>query len=268
MPKPQRFITTIAEFTGWVEQVFELFTDERHEYVAPWFRGVGDSSFKLIPGLYRSEEGREKFADDELRSEFSRKALPLVTGRTPRDGWEWYFLMQHYRAPTRLLDWTDSGLIALYFALTSWQPQKTGKPASKPAVWALSPWALNKNAGCFYGPVNTDYEGLNKYLPPPYDKKNLAAYPLAIDPPFAAQRMLVQHSHFTIHGSDFRGLEDMRKELSLQAGLLKVIIDADQDGIEYLQQQLAILGVTETTIFPDLEGLARELRLEYGLAQS
>jgi hypothetical protein len=77
--------------------------------------------------------------------------------------------------------------------------------------------------------------------------------------------MLVQHSHFTIHGKDRRALDEMRDELSLQKGLFKVTIDADQDGIEYLQQQLAVNGITETTIFPDLEGLARELRLEYRL---
>ena len=80
--------------------------------------------------------------------------------------------------------------------------------------------------------------------------------------------MLVQHSHFTIHGEDLRALDEMRDELSLQKDLLKVTIDADQDGIEYLQQQLAINGITETTIFPDLEGLARELRLEYRLDAS
>lgn len=265
MSLPRKRVGSMAEFAQWVEQVFEHFTDDKHEYESPWFRGIGDSSFKLMPGLYRSEEGREKFADDELRSEFSRKALPLVADRIPRDDWEWYFLMQHYRAPTRLLDWTDAALVALYFALTSWRPQASpARSSSKPAVWALSPFALNKKAG-FYGPVNTDYIGLEKYLPPTYSKKQLAQYPLAIDPPFTAQRMLVQHSHFTIHGSDFRALDDMREELSLQAGLLKVLVDADQDGIEYLQQQLAILGVTETTIFPDLEGLARELRLEYRL---
>jgi hypothetical protein len=260
----RRTISSIPEFSEWVEQVFELFTDKEGYYEAPWFRGAGDAHFKLIPGLYRSSEGKVKFADDELRSEFSRKALPLVAGRTPRDEWEWYFLMQHYRAPTRLLDWTDAALVALYFALTAWRPPTSSSdPSSRPAVWALNPFALNR--GRYDGPVNSDSEDVDEYLPVPYSRTRPPKYPLAIDPSFIAQRMLVQHSHFTIHGKDFRALDEMKDELSLQKGLLKVTIDADQDGIEYLQQQLAINGITETTIFPDLEGLARELRLEYRL---
>jgi hypothetical protein len=75
----------------------------------------------------------------------------------------------------------------------------------------------------------------------------------------------VQHSHFTIHGKARSALDEMRDERSLQKGLFKVTIDADKDGIEYLQEQLAINGITETTIFPDLEGLTWELRLGYRL---
>lgn len=260
----RKVASSISEFAEWVERVFVQFTDKDGNYEPPWFRGAGDARFKLLPGLYRSSEGKERFADDELRSEFRRKALPLVAGRTPRDEWEWYFLMQHYRAPTRLLDWTDAALVALYFALTAWHPPNSSQESpSKPAVWALNPFALNRNR--YFGPANTDSEGLEKYLPLPYSHNRPPQYPLVLDPNFIAQRMLVQHSHFTIHGKDLRALDEMRDELSLQKDLLKVTIDADKDGIEYLQQQLAINGITETTIFPDLEGLARELRLEYRL---
>jgi hypothetical protein len=42
-------------------------------------------------------------------------------------------------------------------------------------------------------------------------------------------------------------------------------IVGDEDAIERWRWHLSLLGVTETTIFPDLEGLARELRFEYGL---
>ena len=43
--------------------------------------------------------------------------------------------MQHYRAPTRLLDWTDAPLVAVYFALTEWHPPNSSQESpSKPAM--------------------------------------------------------------------------------------------------------------------------------------
>jgi hypothetical protein len=57
----------------------------------------------------------------------------------------------------------------------------------------------------------------------------------------------------------------MAAELGLERSLVKLVIDADEDDIDYLRQAMTWLGITETSVFPDLEGLARELRLEYRL---
>src|SRR5436190_20036268 len=119
MPKIPNRVTSIGEFAEWVELVSKLGTESEREEM--WFRGVGKSTYKLVPGLYRLESGLDRLSDDELRVQFSRRATPLVAGRRPRDNWEWYCLMQHYRVPTRLLDWSDAALVALYFALTAWQ---------------------------------------------------------------------------------------------------------------------------------------------------
>src|SRR5438045_9526572 len=98
-------VSNIGRFVDWVEEIGQRFTADGG-YEAPWFRGVGCADYELLPGLYRSNEGKKFGADDELRYEFARKALPMVADRAPRDAWEWYFLMQHSRAPTRSLDWS------------------------------------------------------------------------------------------------------------------------------------------------------------------
>jgi hypothetical protein len=252
-------LSSLSEFTDWVESIGEAFTSDG-QFEAPWFRGLGSSQFKLVPGIYRTEAGRAWGSDDEVRAEFERRGIPMVADRAPRDDWEWYFLMQHYRAPTRLLDWTDSALVALYFAISSWSPHFSGAPA----VCALNSITFNQHLGKRQPVAGQKY---NQYLPPPYEPHELPRLPIAVDPQFVAQRMLVQHSHFTIHGSDTRGVDELlgKDDLNIDDQFHIAHIDADEDGIDRLRWHLSLLGITETSIFPDLEGLARELRFEYGL---
>jgi hypothetical protein len=265
MPTLRKTASTISQFVEWAEEVADLCAGSE-DYESPWFRGTASSQFKLIPSLYRSAAGRERYSDDELRAEFKRRALPLVAERPPRDDWEWYSLMQHYGAPTRLLDWTDSALVALYFAISSYRLTDDATSRVTPAVWAVNPWRLNtKIEQRFEGPIVPEVTDVRQYLGPVYSQKKPPQYPIAVDPTFIAQRMLVQHSHFTLHGHDTRGLDEMMEDLRLKDTLFKVLIRSEDESIKILRQRVALLGITETTIFPDLAGLGRELGIEYDL---
>jgi len=105
-----------------------------------WFRGQSKSEWELVPQL-----GREKkyaTAEMALIKGFRQNAVPHMTDR-PKSEWEWLFLMQHHRLPTRLLDWTENPLVGLYFALD--------KPSGVDgAVWCLDPIALNKEANIHF----------------------------------------------------------------------------------------------------------------------
>ena len=117
------------------------------------FCGHADAGWELKPKLYRDGAlGVEKLFrfEEELRGEFKRRGSQLAEGlKLPAydDEWGWYSLMQHYGAPTRLLDWSDGALTALYFAVRETrrddQVNAPGKSPPDACVWMLDPYRLN-----------------------------------------------------------------------------------------------------------------------------
>ncbi len=220
----------------------------------PWFRGQKRGDWWLEPFLYRfgSDFGPDVLTTEAvLRIEFKRIGIQLVN-REPKTDWEWYFLMQHYRAPTRLLDWTDGALLALHFALSrdAWE---TEAPA---VVWVMDPVWLNKST------LNHDGALLDIKDPKmaewlPADTRDLKQeYPVAFCPTHVAPRLASQRSQFTIFGRNPNGLIELA-EKDDNARLAK--IEIAPISIRHIRIDLRTCGIYETTLFPDLEGLSREL---------
>lgn len=202
---------------------------------------------------------------------------------------QWLFLAQHVRLPTRLLDWTEGLLIALYFALE----------CENPVIWMLNPDRLNSlsveggedstpNAfpltWLYHPETKTDKTDIInildnrtrmtgsylKKLTEKYINLNIGAtnikrawgsrdlgtkYPVAILPTYIHPRMYSQKSCFTIQGLDDR---IPLTELVGEDILMKYVIANDKK--DRIIKELRMLGVTKTSLFPEIDSLADELK--------
>jgi len=109
----ERTAESLSEFVAHVSQVCDEWREE-DERASPWFRGQADARWSLIPRAYRYS----RISEDDLRTEFRRRATPLLTDGRPDDVWEWYFLMQHHGIPTRLLDLVGGSSVGALFRCT------------------------------------------------------------------------------------------------------------------------------------------------------
>src|SRR5687768_14088145 len=163
--------STISAF---IDVILELRNSwsPRDPYAEHWFRGANNSELSLLPGAYWRSECDER----SLVLSF-RNLVPSYIAMEPTDDWEWYYLMQHYGLPTRLLDWTENPLFALFFALRSKSVGAT------PCVWIMDPVSLNKattgeDAENIIVPVGTTVTETQFWLPEEcYRGKSVHVFP-------------------------------------------------------------------------------------------
>src|SRR6266404_4510867 len=159
--------------------------------------GQPSAAWDLRPRFYRPQY--EDAEESEIRLEFEGHGLQLAATDRNRSKWEWYFLMQRYGAPTRLLDWTGNPLAALYFAIISERKDVEKEDAS---VWAFDPWRWNRlHTDGLKGPALPGWEETEPYLPDLEDACNglrvQKAWPIAIDTPSIDSRIASQTAYGT-----------------------------------------------------------------------
>lgn len=235
---------------------------------ALWFRGNREAKFKLIPSLYRHKTIK---AQDELRklerqlmTRFRQRSLPYHSRDLTND-WEALFFMQHYGVPTRLLDWTENPLIALHFALIGGNGALNRKRLGSPSiVWVLDPFAWNraalKHVSYADGPFTTSDEDLKGYAPA---STTMGNFPVALFGAHNSPRIVAQQGVFTIFGSSMKPMDALATRDDFPPNALAAI-SVGSNRINSMRLALLDQGITETAVFPDLDGLAKETKRFFG----
>ena len=267
------------------------------------FRGHKDAEYPLQPRIEREKPGSWAAVEWLVLQEFRAKARMHIDpyDLPPSDEkLSWLALMQHYGVWTRLLDFTFSPYIALYFALRERTKEEQKSPAVR--MWAINARALLDQAALVsnradreqeehqaqklgkqptlratrFDPadaisVGAELQGLYKSWsgtiakaldpePKRRDCFNEHGFVVFASPPVQTRRLSSQQGTFL-----FSGAED----LTFEKSLFKMMSGRDgwyrqfkipSQELPELERRLLQMNVHDLSLFPDMEGLAGFIR--------
>lgn len=178
--------------------------------------------------------------------------------------WNSVFLMQHYGMYTRLLDWTDSFITALYFAIRN---KKDGTPAS---VWVINPLELNRKCKNLYEQgsdnrfdnvalltLDTLPNRIKKYKE--YFEDHIEIDSFAIVPRRSNDRLISQNGFFTVQGTKNIPLEE---EYPLNSNDWILNITLNDNVVDECKNFLDINGINNYSLYGGIDGLCGYIKNE------
>lgn len=245
--KEFRNIVESGQFDSWA------FRGQREAF---W---VLESTLSRYLKTFRIHTEAWKIQEERIIRIFMRKAHQFLKN-IPEEGntFEWLALMQLHGAPTRLLDFTWSPYVAAFFALE--------RATLASAIWALDPAKLYNDK------TDSQTNGLRKFstgLSPWFNKNFESRFlnnkePLVLigEPYRMNQRLIAQSGTFVISGVLQQPIEEiLSSETSGHGALVKFELDTVAIRKEAMES-LYRMNITNATLFPDLDGLARSLAFE------
>lgn len=188
------------------------------------YRGEDSTGYTLKPklGRYSFEEFLNwPDAESTLLNTFKRKSVPYLVTR-PRTEMQWLALAQHHGLATRLLDWTENPLVALYFAVSNCY--------------------LDEDR-ILYALQTNEFDYIDDTENPFGFGKIVLHEPIHVSPRITSQRGI-----FTIHPNPTQRFKSkfLRSWIIPKKYTIKLLIDLDT------------LGVNAESICPGLDGVARQ----------
>lgn len=250
----------IHRLQSW-EEFLSLITDSPYRHWA--FRGQRDATAPLFSLLsrhlinYNIAPRAWAHQEERIVRIFKRKATHFLTHvPDPGDDFQWLSLMQDHGAPTRLLDFTWSPYVAAFFALHN--------ATEEAAIWACNPAEINQDRKLKVGRHVIDPAKCNLEK-----SRNFSRYFLRGGIPFAwmgephsmNRRLIAQSGTFVVPGILDEPLDRILQNYpDPKKTLIKLLLPLAIR--EKGMRELYRMNITQATLFPDLDGLARSLAYE------
>lgn len=222
------------------------------------FRGQADESWSLEPTILRyakqvsADTDRVLPIEQAARKTFESQASLHISDAILRHlstDMGWWTLMQHYRAPTRILDWTVSPYVAAYFAAESC----FDRPG---AVWAIHVPTLQNVMNKRIKAAGIEIDQHKTFLDP-----SAPDILLAREPATKTDRMVAQQGAFTVCtnvlADHAKILDEIVPENPDPAVFQKYTFPADQKPL--MLHELSQMNITAASLFPGVDGLGRSI---------
>ncbi len=248
-------------------------------YDSGWlFRGQSRESWELSPTLERTlgsggwNPGMAKKCEDYSMHVFRSKAHHYLSrDLLPTTKLGWLSLMQHHGVPTRLLDFTESPFIALFFALDGISVDQD----ERCALWALEYRSLMKSAvnkleqseesfNLGYSEVQMKPDEIFDEFVEECEHEML----WVTEPRLFNLRLERQKGTFLLSTNVSRRIQDLLPLEQPPEKVRKILIPASlANGVFRL---LRSMGIDHAKLFGDIDGLAKDVKNEmsYQVAQS
>lgn len=223
------------------------------------FRGQLDSNWKLEPSLQRKCDLKDmKMIEKKLINLFNKGAYAYLDGiMIPTSDIETMIIMQHYGAPTRLLDWSKSPYVAAYFAFENLQSD-----INNVSIWVVNVERLRhfhnegKIADIYKNPDSPNrFEGIQRAINSGVDGL-ISLVPRKMD-----QRMLSQQSVFLMPLNLDKTFYENMDYYENAAGELDAFtkITIPYNLRHRVLYELTLMNIDARTLFPGLDGFSRSL---------
>jgi hypothetical protein len=256
--------TTLDEAISTASTIAKTWGDSfRDPTLDVWFRGVSDVH-ELHPSAYWKTPAIEEY------SSFAT-FVQLVRNLSDTSGfnkWDYYCLARQHGIPTRLLDWCEGFVQALFFAFDGWNGKGT------PCVWILRPDIVNQQSvglDAIIAPSDLSEVGRASDIWLPELKKKSVSVdgeewtnekPIAVYPSRSNQRIIGQLGTFTVHGTDTRPLNMILCEQGDSDAFLGRIDFAGLDPVD-TKRILHYYGLRQCVIYPDADHIVKDIGYMY-----